>query len=93
MSIAFRNSGCSTARKERFEVIKNTTSCSLHVLSSHFTIGESIGIEKIEYIELCVESVYVKRWEGPSYREPPTTIVKAPEPGPQGLRPNFGLRI
>ena len=43
--------------------------------------------------ELSVESVYVKRWEGPSYREPPTAIVKAPEPGPQGLRPNFGLRI
>ena len=65
----------------------------LRVLSSHFTIGESIGMEKLEYIELCVESVYVKRWEGPSYREPPTAIVKAPEPGPQGLRPDFGLRI
>ena len=63
------------------------------LLSSHFTIGESIGMEKIEYIELCVKSIYVKRWEGPSYREPPTAIVKAPEPGPQGLRPNFGLRI
>jgi hypothetical protein len=50
-------------------------------------------MEKIEYIELCVESVYVKRWEGPSYREPLTAIVKVPEPGPQGLRPNFGLRI
>ena len=48
---------------------------------------------KIEYIELYVESVYVKRWEGPSYREPPTAMVKAPEPGPQGLRPDFGLRI
>jgi hypothetical protein len=45
------------------------------------------------YIELCVESVYVKRWEGPSYREPPTAIVKAPKPGPSGLRPNFRLRI
>ena len=52
------------------------------VLSSHFTIGESIGMEKIECIELCVESVYVKRWEGPSYREPPTAIVKAPETRP-----------
>ena len=50
-------------------------------------------MEKIEFIELCVKSTYVKRWEGPSYREPPTAIVKAPEPGPQGLRPNFGLRI
>ena len=62
-------------------------------MSSHFTIGESIGIEKIEYMELCVKSIYVKRWEGPSYREPPTAIVKAPEPGPQGLRPNFELRL
>ena len=42
---------------------------------------------EIEYVELYVESVYVKRWEGPSYREPPTAIVKAPKPGPQGLRP------
>ena len=67
--------------------------CESRVLSSHFTIGESIGMEKIEYIELYVESVYVKRWEGPFYREPPTAIVKAPEPGPQGLRPNFELRI
>ena len=48
---------------------------------------------EIEYIKLYVEFVYVKRWEGPSYREPPTAIVKAPEPGPQGLRPNFGLQI
>ena len=63
------------------------------LLSSHFTIVGGIGMEKIEYIELCVKSIYVKRWEGPSYREPPTAIVKAPEPGPQGLRPNFGLRI
>ena len=29
MSIAFRNSGCSTARKGRFDDIKNTISCSL----------------------------------------------------------------
>ena len=50
-------------------------------------------MEKIEYIELCVESVYVKMWEGPSYREPPTAIVKAPELGLEGLRPNLGLRI
>ena len=48
---------------------------------------------EIEFFELCVESVYLKRWEGPFYREPLTAIVKAPEPGPQGLRPNFGLRI
>jgi hypothetical protein len=45
-------------------------------------------MEKIEYIELCVKSVYLKRWEGPSYREPPTAMVKA---GPKGLRPEFGL--
>ena len=50
-------------------------------------------MEKIEYIELCVKSIYVKRWEGPSYREPPTAIVKASDPGPKGLRPNFELRI
>jgi hypothetical protein len=43
---------------------------------------------KIEYIELCVESVYLKRWEGPYYRELPIAMVKA---GPKGLRPEFGL--
>ena len=50
-------------------------------------------MEKIEYIELSVESVYVKMWEGLFYRETPTAMVKAPEPGSQGLRPQFGLRI
>jgi hypothetical protein len=52
-------------------------------------------MEKIEYIELYMESVYVKRWEGPSYREPPTAIVKAPEPGPKALdrTSDFGSRL
>ena len=50
-------------------------------------------MEKIEYIELCVEKIYVKMWEGPCYRETPTAMVKALEPGPQGLRLTFGLRI
>ena len=36
--------------------------CSL--LSSYFTIGESIGMEKIEYIELYGESAYVKNVGG-----------------------------
>jgi hypothetical protein len=82
---SFDNSG--------FPFMNVLMSASETLLSSYFTIGESIGMEKMEYIELCVESVYVKRWEGLSYREPPTAIVKAPEPGPQGLRPNFRLRI
>jgi hypothetical protein len=50
-------------------------------------------MEKMEYIELCVESVYVKMWEGLCYRETLTTMVKVPDPGPQGLRPEFGLQI
>ena len=50
-------------------------------------------MEKIEYIELYVESIYVKIWEELCYREPPTALVKAPKPGPQGLRPEFHLRI
>ena len=69
------------------------------MLTGLITIEQSLYYRRrhkyreIEYIELCVESVYVKMWEGPYYREPPTAIVKAPEPGPQGLRPNFGLWI
>ena len=60
----------------------------LYVLSSHFTIGESIAMEKMEYIELCGEISLSRMWEGPYYREPPTAMVKA---GPKGLRPEFGL--
>ena len=61
-------------------------------------------MEKIEYILLCVESVYVKMWEGLFYRETPTAMSKRPNQAPKAsghssdfgsrppcLRPEFGL--
>ena len=43
---------------------------------------EGRGMEKNALNVYMEESVYIKRWEGPSYREPLTAIVKAHEPGP-----------
>ena len=48
--------------------------------------------ECVELIQV-EKSDYVKIWEGPYYREPPTAVVKAPEPGPQDLRPKFHIQI
>ena len=57
-------------------------------------------------IELCVESVYVKMWEGLFYRETPTTMSKRSNQAPKAsgrssdfrsrppcLRPEFELRL
>ena len=47
MSMAFRNSGCSTARKGRFEDIKNTISCSLQ--AARVNAGMTFELETYEY--------------------------------------------
>ena len=49
MSIVFRNSGCSTARKGRFEVIKNTISCSLQAVGVN--LGISFLVEAYAYYQ------------------------------------------
>jgi hypothetical protein len=49
MSIAFRNSGYSKARKGRFEVIKNTISYSLQAVGVNF--GISFLVEAYAYYQ------------------------------------------
>ena len=49
MSIAFRNSGCSIARKDRFEVIKNTINCSLQAVGVN--LGISFLVEAYAYYQ------------------------------------------
>src|SRR6266403_1313220 len=49
MSIAFWNSGCSTARKGRFEDIKNTISCSLQ--AAWVNAGMPFALEAYAYYQ------------------------------------------
>ena len=49
MSMAFRNSGCLTARKGRFDDIKNTISCSLQ--AAWVNAGMAFVLEAYEYYQ------------------------------------------
>jgi hypothetical protein len=51
--MAFRNSGCSTARKGRFEDIKKTISCSLQAAWVNF--GMTLALEAYA----CYQFVYL----------------------------------
>ena len=50
MSIAFWNSECSIAQKGRFEIIKNTISCSLQAVGVN--LGISFLVEAYAYYQL-----------------------------------------
>ena len=49
MSIAFWNSECSIAQKGRFEIIKNTISCSLQAI--RVNLGISFLVEAYAYYQ------------------------------------------